>query len=183
MNKHIKYDLFRYTQKTTFKFLIKAWLKKPGFKYSYYLRKISGHNLNSISGLYYRYMLKKLTYKYGIQIPINTKIGKGLFIGHFGNIVINNDAIIGENCNIAHGVTIGQTNRGKYKGCPIIGDKVWIGTGSVIVGKINIGSNVLIAPLTYVNQNIPSNSIVKGNPMVIIENKNATKEYINNILN
>lgn len=69
-------------------------------------------------------------------------------------IVINGKARIGKNCNIAHGITIGQANRGKLKGYPTVGDSVWIGTGSVIVGNINIGSNVLIAPNSFVNVDV-----------------------------
>lgn len=93
--------------------------------------------------------------------------------------MINNRAKIGSNCNISHGVTIGQTNRGKLKGYPTIGNRVWIGTGAVIVGNINIGDNVLIAPNTYVNIDIPPNSIVFGSPAKIIFNKDATSGYIN----
>lgn len=181
MNSLIKHDLYRYMENVSFPDFLKAWIRKPGFRYSYYLRKTSSDK-KSLLVYFYKYMLRRYTYKFGIQIPINTKIGKGLYIGHFGNIVINNNAIIGENCNIAHGVTIGQTNRGKKKGYPTIGNKVWIGTGSVIIGNINVGNNVLIAPLTYVNNDIPSNSIAVGNPMKIIENKNATLNYINKIL-
>lgn len=84
--------------------------------------------------------------------------------------------------NIGTGVTIGQENRGKRKGCPKIGNQVWIGTNAVIVGNITIGDNVLIAPNSYVNKDIPSNSIAIGNPIVIHENKEATKGYINNIV-
>lgn len=121
-------------------------------------------------------------FKYGFQIPVSTQIGSGFYIGHFGTIVINEKAKIGENCNIAHGVTIGQANRGKSKGCPIIGNKVWIGTGAIIVGKITVGSNVLIAPNSYVNFDVPDNSVVLGNPGKIIPKANATEGYINSCL-
>ena len=78
---------------------------------------------------------------------------------------------------------IGQENRSERKGCPVIGNKVWIGTNSTIVGSIKIGDNVLIAPNTFVNCDIPSNSIVFGNPAIIKENMHATDSYINNIIN
>lgn len=90
--------------------------------------------------------------------------------------------MIGKNCNISPNVVIGQTNKGKRKGAPQIGDEVWIGTGAVIVGKITIGNNVLIAPNSYVNFDIPSNSLVLGNPATIIpKDKSITEGYINNI--
>lgn len=68
----------------------------------------------------------------------------------------------------------------KKNGCPVICDEVWIGANSVIVGKIKIGKNVLIAPNAYVNFDVPENSIVIGNPGVIHHTEEATKGYIRN---
>lgn len=123
-------------------------------------------------------LLNHYQYKYGFQILPNTKIGKGLYIGHLGPVVINGQAELGENCTLGNVVTIGQTNRGERAGCPKIGDNVWIGTGAVVVGKIDIGDNVLIAPNAFVNFDVPSNSIVAGNPAVIKQHENATESYI-----
>src|SRR5690606_10547071 len=178
MNDIIKQDLYRYEGQRN----LLIGLKEPGFRYMYFFRKASMHKSKSFLGLVYRFIIRRLGYKYGFQIPINTKIGEGFFIGHFGTIVINKNTIIGKNCNIAHNTTIGQANRRKFMGTPVLGDYVWIGTGSVIVGKINIGNNVLIAPNSFVNIDVPDNSIVLGNPAKIIENDNATKGYINYIL-
>ena len=114
-----------------------------------------------------------------LELSIDTKIGAGLYFGHAFCITINPHTIIGRNCNIHKGVTIGQENRGKRMGTPIIGDSVWIGVNSTIVGKITIGNDVLIAPNSYVNCNIPDHSIVFGNPCIIKHNDNATEMYIN----
>lgn len=100
------------------------------------------------------------------------------FYGHAFGITINEQAVIGKNCNIHKGATIGQENRGKRKGAPTIGDNVWIGVNSTIVGKVTIGSNVCIAPNTYVNCDIPSNSVVFGNPCIIKYKEDAVKGYI-----
>ncbi len=116
-----------------------------------------------------------------IEIPWRTKIGYGLYIGHAYCITINPKSIIGNNCNIHRGVLIGQENRGMRKGTPTIGDKVWIGINATIVGNIHIGDDVLIAPGSYVNQDIPSHSIVFGNPCIIRPRDNATEGYINNL--
>ena len=93
--------------------------------------------------------------------------------------MINPKAVLGKNINIATGVTIGQENRGKRAVAPTIGDNVWIGTNAVIVGKITIGCDVLIAPNSYVNFDVPDHSIVIGNPARIITRENATEGYIN----
>lgn len=124
-------------------------------------------------------MWKYYSLMYGLEIAPVTQIGKGLYIGHAFNITINPAAKIGDNCNIHRGVLIGQENRGKRKGTPIIGNKVWIGINVAIVGNVTIGDDVLIAPNTYVNCDVPAHSIVFGNPCIIKHRDNATENYIN----
>jgi len=181
MDKIIKADLYRHGGLDGTKGFLKGLLI-PDFKYMYLLRKASQHKKYSFFGLFYRFFLRKYGYRYGFQIPVETQIGEGFYIGHFGPIVINAETKIGKNCNITHGVTIGKTFRGKLKGTPILGDNIWIGTGSVIVGNIKIGSNVMIAPNSFVNIDIPSNSLVLGNPAKIIIKENPTQGYINYML-
>ena len=72
--------------------------------------------------------------------------------------------------------------RGKRVGCPVIGDEVWIGANSVVVGGIKVGNNVLIAPGSFVNFDVPDNSIVIGNPGKVIERMDATEGYIINLI-
>lgn len=117
--------------------------------------------------------------KYGLEISRHTSIGAGFYIGHAFNITINPNAIIGKNCNIHKGVVIGQTNRGRNKGVPKIGNEVWIGINVAIVGGITIGDDVMIAPNSYINCDIPSHSVVYGNPCIIKHRDNATECYIN----
>ncbi len=124
--------------------------------------------------------LRRLSAKTGIQIRPRTSIGEGLYIGHTGRLIINPEAKLGRNVNLATGVTIGQENRGARKGNPTIGDEVWIGTNAVIVGNITIGNDVLIAPLSLVNFDVPDHSIVLGNPARIIPRAHATEGYIEN---
>lgn len=120
--------------------------------------------------------------KYNISLPSKVIIGKGFKIEHIGGIVVNPEVVLGENVNIYNGVTIGVTKRGDKKGVPTIGNKVWIGPNSVIVGKITIGDDVLLAPGSYVNFDVPSNSIVIGNPGQIKKSENSTLYYIDNIV-
>lgn len=124
-----------------------------------------------------RFMRRSIMRNNGLEI-LSLNIGEGLYIGHPFGININKDAVIGNNCNIHKGVTIGQENRGERKGSPIIGDKVWIGVNATVVGNITIGDDVLIAPNAFVNCNVPSHSVVYGNPCVIKYSENATFEYI-----
>lgn len=151
-------------------------------KFQKYYRKSQSAN-NVILRIFYKCLLKYFRSKNLVELAANCKIGDGLYIGHLYAITINPKAIIGSNCNIHKGVTIGQENRGKRKGTPVIGNDVWIGINSTIVGNIKIGDDVLIAPNTFVNKDIPSHSIVFGNPCVIkpfTDSSKATESYINN---
>ena len=130
--------------------------------------------------LYYTIKLKLMSYKTHIQIPARTKIDEGFYIGHTGRVIINPEAVLGKNINISTGVIIGAENRGKRKGAPTFVGDCWIGANSVIVGNVKIGEDVLIAPLTFVNFDIPPHSIVIGNPAKIIHQENATEAYIEN---
>ncbi len=123
------------------------------------------------------YKLFRLSRKYGIEIKTSTKIGKGFIMTHAYNITISPYAQIGENCNIMKGATIGLSN-GRHPGAPIIGDRVYIGLNATLLGGISVGDDVLIAPNTLVNKDIPAHSVVIGNPCMIVHRENATGPYI-----
>ncbi|ASW75072.1 transferase [Chryseobacterium piperi] len=161
---------------------LEIWAKcvNPNLHFIYLLRKAQEHKKKSILGIFWRFILRHHQIKYGFQIYPETQIGEGLYLGHWGSLVINPNTQIGKNCNIAQGVTIGQQNRGKNTGIPTIGNEVWIGANAVIVGGITVGNNVLIAPNSYVNFDIPSDSVVVGNPGKIYPKEDATEGYINN---
>ena len=136
---------------------------------------------NKLSRLFHKVVFRVLSKTHNLEIPSACKIGKGLYLGHIYNITFNPKVVIGDNCNIHKGVTIGQENRGKRKGTPIIGNKVWIGVNATVVGKITVGDDVMIAPNAYVNCDVPSHSIAIGNPCKIISRENATEGYINHM--
>lgn len=183
-NKMFESDLYRFYGETAVKKI--NWPIE--LRYIYFFRRAQSV-LETKKSLYrsilYRFFLFKLnriSLKSQIQIPITTKIGKGFYIGHSGRVIINGRCMIGENVNIATGVTIGAENRGSRKGVPKIGNKVWIGTNAVVVGNITIGNDVMIAPLAFVNFDVPDHSIVIGNPARIISCENATAFYVENIV-
>ena len=132
--------------------------------------------------LLYKALFRLWANRLGLEICSSPQMGGGIYLGHAYNITINPRARIGKNCNIHKGVVIGQANRGLRKGVPVIGDKVWIGINSAIVGNITIGDDVLIAPCSFVNVDVPSHSVVFGNPCIIKHRDNATEGYINNTI-
>lgn len=158
--------------------------KARGYQIPPYLKyfRLAQSSKNLISIKLYRLLLKIFCRLYCVELQPSTRIGGGLYIGHPYGITINPKAIIGRNCNIHKGVTIGKENRGRREGYPIIGDRVWIGVNATVVGKIAIGDDVLIAPNAYVNCDVPSHSIVLGNPCIIKHKENATERYVENLV-
>ena len=177
VNKFSK-DLYRYYGEKGESF-VKRLLRPTELKYIALFRKAEKCKFMPLK-LYYTVKLKFMSYKTHIQIPARTKIDEGFYIGHTGRVIIHPDAKLGKNMNVGTGVTIGYENRGERKGAPTFDGECWIGTNSVIVGNIKIGEDVMIAPLTFVNFDVPAHSIVIGNPAKIIHKENATKDYIHN---
>jgi serine O-acetyltransferase len=182
MNSIIKKDLFRYKIVRTDVICLLKMIRTPGAIFMYFHRKTNEHASKSFARFIYKAILRHLSYKFGFQIPISVKIGEGFNIAHFGVVIINSQVEIGKNCNISPGVTIGGISIGQRQGTPKIGDYVWMGANSIIVGGIEIGSNVLIAPGAFVNFDVPDNSLVIGNPGRIIYKKDPVKGYINHVL-
>lgn len=114
---------------------------------------------------------KFLSVVMGIQIPLGTKIGKGVYLPHYGTIVVHQNAVIGENCNIGQGVTIGVAGRGEKRGVPHIGNFVYIAPGAKVVGKIKIGNNVMIGANAVVTKDVPDNAVVAGVPAKVVSFK------------
>lgn len=181
MDKIIIADLYRYTGKKTFSSLLFCMRKFPGFKFTLFWRLSIKYKKNLFLSFFFHFFYRRYSIKYGFQIPKSVQIGQGLMMAHFGGIVINSRSIIGKNCNILQSVTIGNALRGKLKGTPVIGDRVYIGPGAVVIGSIKIGNDVLIAPNSFVNIDVPDHSIVVGNPATIHSRNEATLEYIKNI--
>lgn len=181
LNKTIKADLYRHECLTGFKGFIRGWFI-PGFRYTYLLRKTSQFKWWSIKGIFYRLLRRRCRFKYGFEIDPGAKIGEGFYLtGHCGPVIIG-PVEIGKNCNVSHSVTIGRSYRGGVIGRPTIGDYVWVGPGAVIVGKVMIGNNVLIAPNSFVNFDVPDNSLVIGNPGKIFSKDNPVKNYIKDVI-
>lgn len=113
----------------------------------------------------------------GIQIDFSQKIAGGLVLAHAYCITVNSGSVLGEKCMLFKGCTIGGVRSGKRKGVPRLGNRVVVGLNSTIVGGVSIGDDVMIAPNTFVNFDVPSHSVVIGSPGVIHNKENATSAY------
>lgn len=110
----------------------------------------------------------------GIELPCEVPVGKNFRIDHFGGIIISGYSSFGDNCVIRNGVTIGLKNI-EDKTAPKIGNRVNIGAGATILGRITIGNNVDIGANAVVIKSVPDNSIAVGIPAKILPKKESRK--------
>jgi serine O-acetyltransferase len=110
---------------------------------------------------------------YGIELPWMTRVGQRFRIGHQGGIVIHPRAQIGDDCCIRQNVTIGAATADRSSEAPTLGDRVEVGAGAVIIGRITIGDDVRIGPNAVVMTNVPAGSTAFAAPARIIPRRDA----------
>jgi len=104
----------------------------------------------------------------GISIPPACEIGEGLYIGHFGPIIVDEKVRMGHNCNVGQSVTLARSGTGDALGAPTIGNRVFIGAHSLIVGKVVVGDDAMICAGSVVTRSVPARAVVLGNPARVI---------------
>lgn len=154
----------------------------PGLMFTVIFRHCQHYRRkNRLLFYFYYFWLRRLKFRFGFDISHRTTIGKGLYIGHSGGIVIHGDTIIGDYCNLSQGMTIGILARGKNVGIPKIGNRVFIGPGAAILGGITIGDDVLIGTNAIVTFDVPAKSVVAAPLATIISSDKGSEGYISNI--
>ena len=100
----------------------------------------------------------------GIEIHPGATIGKGLFIDHGMGVIIGETTVIGDNCTIYQGVTLGGTGKDKGKRHPTLGNNVMVGSGAKVLGPFTVGDNAKIAAGAVVLDTVPPNTTAVGVP-------------------
>lgn len=113
----------------------------------------------------------------GISLPYSATLGPGLYIGHFGPIVVNGGAVMGERCNLSQGVTIGVSGRGERRGVPVIGSRVYIGANAVVAGRIRVGDDAVVGANSLVTTDVPPHTTVVGVPARVVSDAGSA-EYL-----
>jgi serine O-acetyltransferase len=178
----VKSDVCRYTGEVSWRSVARSLVLGESYKFVFWMRVCryaSGHSLLRVSVYPIALLiLRHYRYKFGIAIRHQTKIGSGFYIAHFMGIVVASNAVIGRNCNISQGVTIGKANRGANRGFPTIGDNVYIGPGAKIAGGITVGDDVAIGSNCVVTKDVPPGAVYAGIPGKVISQE-GSQGYIN----
>lgn len=102
----------------------------------------------------------------GISIPKEAQVGPGLRIWHFGNIFVHPQTVIGANCTLRHGVTLGVRDHGGP--CPVLEDEVELGAYAQVLGGVRLGKGCRIGAMAVVLCDVPAGCTAVGNPARIV---------------
>ncbi len=119
-----------------------------------------------------RWISQRAVRKTGIEIHPGAQIGKGLFIDHGNGVIIGETTIIGDNCTLYQGVTLGGTGKEQGKRHPTLGNNVMVSAGAKVLGSFTIGDNSKIGAGSVVLAEVPPNSTVVGVPGRVVRRNN-----------
>lgn len=170
---YIKSDLFRLRGEVDLTGFVKSYLRNSTFRWQVAFRMVRERVLSV--RLIGRVLWFLRPAKDRIQIPRDTEVGYGLYIGHGGPVVVNPIAVIGDNCNLSQFVTIGS-NSGK---AATIGNDVYIGPSACVVEDVSIGSGSTIGAGSVVTKDIPAGATAAGNYARVL-NYNYPGRFIKN---
>lgn len=144
----------------------------PSFKVMLSYRRAHKHYLK---GHYFRARLisQRAVRRTGIEIHPGAQIGKGLFIDHGNGVIIGETTIIGDNCTLYQGVTLGGTGKEQGKRHPTLGNNVMVSAGAKVLGSFKIGDNSKIGAGSVVLEEVPANCTVVGVPGRIVRRHDA----------
>lgn len=166
----IKADLKSRGQKiSVVKFVI-----DPITRFHWYLRATEHLSAKkALKPIFYftKYLFLSLSRKLGFSIPVNT-LGKGVYIPHYGTIVVNSRAHVGENSVLNVGVCIGR-HPGDKDLVPTIGKCVFLAPGVKVFGQVNIGDGCLLGANAVVTKDIPAHKLAVGIPAKVIDDVSA----------
>jgi serine O-acetyltransferase len=113
----------------------------------------------------------------GISISPDCTIGPGLYIGHFGGIIVHPDVRIGDDCNLSQGVTLGLGASQGVWGVPTLGNRVYVAPGAKVLGPIHLADGTVVGANAVVTHSTEQNQVVAGVPARVISDK-GSREYI-----
>lgn len=121
-----------------------------------------------------RWVSQRAARKTGIEIHPGAEIGKGFFIDHGTGVIIGETTIIGDNCTLYQGVTLGGTGKEQGKRHPTLGNNVMVSAGAKVLGSFTIGDNSKIGAGSVVLEEVPPNSTVVGVPGRVVKRNNVS---------
>lgn len=124
--------------------------------------------LRAPCSLLYRFLYRYVRNHYGIDLPYTVDLGRRVIIEHSGAIVVHGHAVIGDDCILRQGVTLGNRYLDRPLDAPILGNRVNVGAGAKLLGQISMGDDVNIGANAVVLTDVPAGATAVGIPARII---------------
>jgi serine O-acetyltransferase len=175
-------DLYRYNGARGAAGFFRVWWREPGFRLICHMRLCRALRETPLTrwGVYHlvKFFYGRSCVRYGVYLDPFMELGGGLFLPHPCAIIVNSRVVMGANCNLSQGATIGVGNRGNYPGVPIIGSRVFIGPGAVILGGITVGDGAAIGANAVVTRPVEAGTVAVGSPARCVPGE-GSDGYIN----
>jgi serine O-acetyltransferase len=156
----------------------KDWTK-PGFRavaihrFGVWRMGIRSAPLRAPCSILYRMLFRRVRNHYGIELPYSAKLGRRVIVEHQSDIVVHGDCVIGDDCILRQGNTLGLRHLDRLFDAPTLGDRVNVGAGAKIFGAVTIGSDVNIGANAVVLCDVPDGATAVGIPARIVLPKAA----------
>ena len=143
---------------------------RPGFRaiathrFGVWRMNVNPKLLRAPLSIVYRYLYRKCRNHYGIELPYTASIGRRVVIEHQHGIVIHGQCVIGDDCIIRQGVTLGNKTLDRPEDAPKLGNRVNVGAGAKILGLVTIGDDATIGANAVVVKNVPPGALAMGIP-------------------
>jgi serine O-acetyltransferase len=147
---------------------------RPGFRaiathrFGVWRMTVNPKILRAPFSILYRAMYRRCRNVYGIELPYTAKLGQRVILEHQHGIVIHGNSVIGDDCILRQGVTLGNKTLDRPHDAPTLGSRVNVGAGAKILGAITIGDDAGIGANAVVLQDVPAGAVAVGIPAKII---------------
>jgi len=122
----------------------------------------------------YRILFRWVRNRYGIELPYTASLGRRVVFQHQSGIVIHGRSVIGDDCVIRHGVTLGNRYAHAPDDAPRLGNRVNVGAGAKVLGNVTIGDGAAIGANAVVLQDVPSSATAVGIPARVVVKRKVT---------
>ncbi len=157
---------------------------RPGFRaiavhrFGNWRMNVRPKPLRAPLSIIYRYLYRKCRNRYGIELPYSAKIGRRVVFEHQHGIVIHGNCVIGDDCVIRQGCTLGNRSLDRPYDAPTLGARVNVGAGAKILGGVTIGDDAAIGANAVVLSDIPPGATAVGIPAKILPPKHPPETVV-----
>ncbi|MGF1632704.1 MAG: serine O-acetyltransferase [Phycisphaerae bacterium] len=155
---------------------------RPGFRaaavYRFGVWRMGVKNklLRAPLSLIYRWAYRRCRNVYGIELPYSAKVGRRLVIEHQHGVVVHGNTVIGDDCVLRQGVTLGNKTPERPHDAPTLGDRVNVGAGAKILGAVTIGDDAQVGANAVVVKDVPAGMIAVGIPAQLLPGRKKPAE-------